>query len=280
VAALTAPRTMPVRSPLPWWTECLARSPLRWQDGKALYTEVKSDIVPDTQEDVVPARWTNMRRHHHGWLARELAALPDGTRLLDIGCGQSQFRDLIGRFALCGIDHFPYPGADIVAEFSAGLPLQDRTVEAVMLSNVLEHIYEPLRLLAECQRVLRPGGQIFVVVPFVIKIHQAPYDFHRYTEFALAAMARDCGFVECRLDPVGNIFDVYDIDRWVRANLIRARTAGLRRFAARALIKIQNETERALQRILPSGLAAATDDLGFPQSYGMVARRPFDGRAA
>ena len=123
--------------------------------------------------------------------------------------------------------------------------------------------------------MLRPGGRILVVVPFLIKIHQAPYDFHRHTEFALAAMARECGFAECRIDSVGNIFDVYDIDRWVRANLIRASTTGIRRFAARALIRIQNQAEGALRRILPSSLTAAADSVGFPQSYGMVARRSF-----
>jgi len=272
MASVTA--AVPAAGPQLWWQSCLSRQPLRWTDGKAIYVDVKQDIVPDTQTGVSASRWTNMRRHHHDWLMREFGILPDRSRLIDVGCGQSQFRDLIGRFDVCGIDHFPYPGADVVADFAEALPLADGCADAAMLSNVLEHLYEPRVLLAECLRVLRPGAPLFVVVPFMIKLHQTPHDFHRYTEFALAAMARDCGFAGVRIERLGNIFDVYDIDRWIRANLIRSSTTGWRRLAARALIKLQNETERTLMRVIPSELRGATDTVGFPQSYGMFARRP------
>ena len=45
------------------------------------------------------------------------------------------------------------------------LPFADASFEAVLLVAVLEHTSEPWRLLAEAQRVLKPGGTVVIVVP-------------------------------------------------------------------------------------------------------------------
>jgi SAM-dependent methyltransferase len=61
--------------------------------------------------------------------------------------------------------------ADIVVNFNAfeGLPLADKTVNAIYASHVFEHIsiYRCPRVLAECYRVLMPGGTIRIIVPDV-----------------------------------------------------------------------------------------------------------------
>lgn len=263
------------RSPVQtWWSDAFDREPLRWDDARAYFVDVNESIRPDTQVAVPDSRWSNLRWHHFRWLERETRCLPDGTRLLDLGCGQMQFGRLYTRFDVCGVDHYPYPATKIVTDFHRGLPLRERCADVVVLSNVLEHIFYPALLLTEVTRVLRPGGELFIVVPFMIKIHQAPHDYHRYTNFALQQMVADAGMRIVRMDTLGNVFDIHDVDRWARANLIRAHTKGWRRFAARALIKIQNLSEKGLGVVVPATLRQGADTIGFPQSYGIRAQKP------
>jgi hypothetical protein len=58
-------------------------------------------------------------------------------------------------------------------------------------------------------RLLKPGGQAVITIPFLLKIHQAPVDYARYTHFALEKMGKDIGFeislMEGFYDPAGLI---------------------------------------------------------------------------
>jgi hypothetical protein len=67
---------------------------------------------------------------------------------------------------------------------------------------VLEHLEAPERVLAAVFRALRSGGEFAITVPFIIKLHQTPYDFCRYTHFRLARMLADAGFNDLRMEAV------------------------------------------------------------------------------
>lgn len=61
------------------------------------------------------------------------------------------------------------------------LPFGDGTVHGVIIQGVLEHVADPDAIVREVQRVLRPGGAVYVETPFVQHYHQDPEDFRRYT---------------------------------------------------------------------------------------------------
>lgn len=104
---------------------------------------------------------------------RRLGAHPGG-RLLDIGCGSGDWlagmRDL--GWQVRGLD---FDAEAVAAAASRGLPIDhgpleeqrypDASFDAVTLNHVIEHLPDPLGTLAECRRILRPGGRLMVFTP-------------------------------------------------------------------------------------------------------------------
>ncbi len=255
-----------------WWSSVLLSNPVKEEDGKIYFTRVDNSINPDKQQNVSKKRWSNMRRHHYEWIKQQVTLIPHGKRMIDVGCGQSQFKDLYENLDVCGIDFYPYPDANIITDLNQHIPLQDNSVDIAILSNVLEHIYKPVDMLTEVSRVLKEDGIMILVVPFMIKIHQAPFDFHRYTQYCLERMCKDAGFGNVRVDSVGNIFDVYDIDNQLRSTLIRDKTKGVTQLVVKILLKFHSRIELLMKKILTGKIIRAADDIGCPQSYGVVAK--------
>ncbi|MBI2009264.1 class I SAM-dependent methyltransferase [Candidatus Saccharibacteria bacterium] len=80
---------------------------------------------------------------------------------------------------------------DVIADVNLGLPFEENKFDTVLLADVLEHIKDPGLLISECSRVLRRSGKIIIFVPFMYWIHEQPNDYYRYTEYSLAALAKD-----------------------------------------------------------------------------------------
>ncbi|MEH0938730.1 methyltransferase domain-containing protein [Micromonospora psammae] len=81
--------------------------------------------------------------------------------VVDLGCGgQKQYPTNLG------LDIFPAPGVDAVADLSGSLPLATDSVDALFAVHILEHLIDFLPLVDECHRVLRPGGVLHVMSPW------------------------------------------------------------------------------------------------------------------
>ena len=65
------------------------------------------------------------------------------------------------------------------------LPFGDEAFDVVLCAEVLEHMQEPARALAEMRRVLKAGGKLLLTTPFAYPIHYAPTDYYRFTRFGL-----------------------------------------------------------------------------------------------
>jgi SAM-dependent methyltransferase len=89
------------------------------------------------------------------------------------------------------------------------LPLPSDSFDTVLLMDVLEHLPRPLELFGEISRVLRRGGRLIIGVPFLYWVHEQPYDFYRYTEFALRYMCESNAFEVISLVPYGGLPDVF-----------------------------------------------------------------------
>ena len=135
-------------------------------------------------------------------------------RLLDLGCGRMPLYQVYGPRCewVVGADWpmspHPLDHHDVVCDLSRPLPFAEGSFDTVLLTDVLEHIADPTQLVAEIGRVLAPGGCLIATVPFMYWIHEAPHDYHRYTEYALKRFARSAGLDVAYLQPYGGGGDV------------------------------------------------------------------------
>jgi SAM-dependent methyltransferase len=61
------------------------------------------------------------------------------------------------------------------------LPFPDESFDAVIVTAVLEHVIDPVRVVAEMHRVLRPDGFVYTELPFMQQVHEGAYDFTRFS---------------------------------------------------------------------------------------------------
>lgn len=103
------------------------------------------------------------------WLPRRA-----GGRLLDVGCGSGalvEFMQELGWNAE-GVDFDPQAAKNAAARGVrvhigelAAQRFPANTFDAVTMSHFIEHVHDPLALLHECRRILKPGGALVVVTP-------------------------------------------------------------------------------------------------------------------
>ena len=92
-----------------------------------------------------------------------------------------------------------YSQIDYVCDLSA-IPVDAKSFDCVIFTQVLEHLPDPASVLRELQRVLVPGGALYLSAPLFYAEHEQPYDFYRYTQFGLRYLLEKAGFTIEQLD--------------------------------------------------------------------------------
>ena len=83
-----------------------------------------------------------------------------GGRVLDLGCGRKKWQGSVG------LDISPATDADIVHDLDAyPYPIEDEAFDVVLLQDVIEHVDDLYRLMAELHRISRPGARILIRTP-------------------------------------------------------------------------------------------------------------------
>lgn len=144
-------------------------------------------------------------------------------QLLEVGAGEGYGAALLAeRAPVCALDYDPaavthlverYPGLPAVRANLAALPVAGAAVTTVVSLQVIEHVWDHRQFLAECRRVLRPGGWLVLSTPnrLTFSLGAGPHDrpanpfhTHEFTAAELAALVRSAGFAELSLFGLAN----------------------------------------------------------------------------
>lgn len=127
----------------------------------------------------------NFNRYNRDqWVQRQAQKLNPGTKILDVGAGSGPYRHLL--------DHCEYSSQDFGQEPATignytpltyqsditSIPAADESFDAILCTEVLEHVPEPIAAIREMSRLLRPGGKLIVSAPQGSELHQEPYHFY------------------------------------------------------------------------------------------------------
>lgn len=154
---------------------------------------------------LAPARRTPF---HPQWYAlknsrqclSEIRRIPPGT-ILDIGSGSRKVENSLPPGSnYISIDYLMtatkwYNSQPHIFGDGQLLPIRSNSVDTVLLLDVLEHIENPKKAIAEIERVLRPEGRLIIQVPFMYPLHDEPFDFQRWTIHGLRVLAKTNNFI-------------------------------------------------------------------------------------
>lgn len=118
------------------------------------------------------------------FLRRELRDVR-GT-VLDLGAGLRPFADLIPGQTIA-LDHRSRPDIDLIGD-AHHLPFGDESVDAIVCTEVFEHLLDPAAAAREMVRILKPGGRLVLTTRFCFPLHDRPADFWRFTSYTLARL--------------------------------------------------------------------------------------------
>jgi ubiquinone/menaquinone biosynthesis C-methylase UbiE len=140
----------------------------------------------------MPLAGTNSDQARIDWVAKTLQSVPKGYRILDAGAGEMRLKPYCSHLDYVSQDFCQYEGSgdgkalqtgawdtsriDIVSNITA-IPVPDASFDAVLCSEVFEHIPNPIAAIKEFARVLKPGGILVLTAPFCSLTHFAPYHF-------------------------------------------------------------------------------------------------------
>lgn len=208
---------------------------LRWAGTGLLWNlRFHGAVMPFAKYDTRPAmHWDSyaavepyrQRVNHLVKLVAQHATAGDGP-VLDLGCGDGLFSHLIAehRLEVIGIDtelaaieqaiattrqrQYPTQSPRFLTGDGAALPLDDESVQAVAMFDVIEHLPNPIRVLREATRVLKPGGHLMLSTP-AWQLGAWSDPVYHVTEYTIDELTRQITATGLAIVNTGTIGGVY-----------------------------------------------------------------------
>jgi SAM-dependent methyltransferase len=206
------------------------------------------------------------RESIYRFLAEQARAMKPASRVLDVGAGEAPYRELFAEQAYVTLDYAdtPHSGEVDLRGAADAIPAVDGSFDAIVCTQVLEHIPRPLQALHEFHRVLRPGGVLMATVPFAWEEHETPFDFFRYTRYGIEQLLADAHFEEIEVRPRTDCFTT------LAQLVLNARWA--MGSTADGLDELRHQAQGALEEIAHALVALAPLDVEQIMPLGFTVR--------
>ena len=138
---------------------------------------------------------------------------PD-KKLLDIGAENSPYKKYFNK-----VDYYSHDfkqnktkSINYIGDLNKGLPqIKKNQFDYILCTQVLEHLIKPDMAFAVFQRILKPGGRLFLTTHLCFEEHMQPNDFFRFTRYGLKYLGESNGFKLEYIAPQGGIFHLLSL---------------------------------------------------------------------
>jgi SAM-dependent methyltransferase len=150
-----------------------------------------SDVDVLARHRAVWARRPELRQVYGEWFARLRAAVAGLAPVVEVGTGPGFFKDFAPDTV--ATDVLPGPRTDVCCEADR-LPFRSGSVGALVLVDTLHHLPRPLQFVAEAARVLKAGGRVAMVEPWITPASWVLYRYLHHEECRIGVdLARPFG---------------------------------------------------------------------------------------
>jgi SAM-dependent methyltransferase len=145
------------------------------------------------------------------WVRAQAARLAPGSRVLDAGAGSCKYRPLFSHCQYETQDFCKYEGGvvtyaqriDHVCDVAC-IPLPSGSFDAILCTEVIEHVVDPMKVVFELARLLKPGGKLLLTSPLLSHLHMEPYHYYGgFTHFWYRHWLPEAGLEIDAITPVG-----------------------------------------------------------------------------
>ncbi|PYS93004.1 MAG: class I SAM-dependent methyltransferase [Acidobacteria bacterium] len=146
---------------------------------------------------IVPTE--NVAANDYDEIAAAIIAEQANGLILDCGagCHNTDYANVIN------YEVASYPSTDVLG-VGESLPFRAETFDAIFSLNVLEHVSDPFACAREITRVLKRGGTLYCVAPFLQPVHGYPNHFYNMTAQGLSQLfEKRVEIIEHKVPPSG-----------------------------------------------------------------------------
>jgi len=157
------------------------------------------------------------------WIEKTLRRIPKGYKILDAGAGQQQFKNFCSHLKYVSQDFAKYDGRgdkkglqtkiwdnsnlDIVSDITS-IPRPKASFDAILCTEVFEHLPDPISALKEFSRLLKKNGYLIITAPFCSLTHFSPYHFYSgFNRYFYETYLTKFGFKIIGIKTNGNFFE-------------------------------------------------------------------------
>jgi SAM-dependent methyltransferase len=142
------------------------------------------------------------------WLIEEHCRDLHGTMIDLAAGGEPSYRRYwdIRSTTFITTDYDKGKSVDVVQDLNQPLQFKDNYADVMFLFNAIYIVRDPVNVLKEVHRVLKPNGQFFMTTPLIFSESKEPHDYWRFTSEGTEQILLGAGFSRYQIIPIGERF--------------------------------------------------------------------------